>query len=115
MFRSSAKSAAGRFVDTNCRDYGFIVRYPSYGEKQTGIPYEPWHLRYVGLPHSQIIMDEYLTLEEYIDLFELDSFYQYGSYLISHQSSPVVDAPSGWKHVTVSEDNLGGYLFTWEL
>ena len=23
------KSAAGRFVDTNCRDYGFIVRYPS--------------------------------------------------------------------------------------
>ena len=36
-------------------------------------------------------MDEYLTLEEYIDLFELDSFYQYGSYLISHQSSPVVD------------------------
>ena len=109
------KSAAGRFVDTNCRDYGFIVRYPSYGEKQTGIPYEPWHLRYVGLPHSQIIMDEYLTLEEYIDLFELDSFYQYGSYLISHQSSPVVDAPSGWKHVTVSEDNLGGYLFTWEL
>lgn len=109
------KSEAGRFVDTNCRDYGFIVRYPSYGEKQTCIPYEPWHLRYVGLPHSQIIMDEYLTLEEYIDLFELDSFYQYGSYLISHQSSPVVDAPSDWKHVTVSEDNLGGYLFTWEL
>ena len=109
------KSAAGRFVDTNCRDYGFIVRYPSYGEKQTGIPYEPWHLRYVGLPHSQIIMDEYLTLEEYIDLLEPGSFYQYGSYLISHQNGRVIDAPSGWKHVTVSEDNLGGYLFTWEL
>ena len=96
-------------------DYGFIVRYPSYGEKQTGIPYEPWHLRYVGLPHSQIIMDEYLTLEEYIDLLKLGSFYQYGSYLISHQNGRVIDAPSGWKHVTVSEDNLGGYLFTWEL
>ena len=109
------KSAAGRFVDTNCRDYGFIVRYPSYGEKQTGIPYEPWHLRYIGLPHSQIIMDEYLTLEEYIDLLEPGSFYQYGSYLISHQNGPAIDAPSGWKHVTVSEDNLGGYLFTWEL
>ena len=109
------KSAAGRFVDTNCRDYGFIVRYPSYGEKQTGIPYEPWHLRYIGLPHSQIIMDEYLTLEEYIDLLEADSFYQYGSYLISHQNGPAIDAPSGWKHVTVSEDNLGGYLFTLEL
>ena len=106
------KSAAGRFVDTNCRDYGFIVRYPSYGEKQTGIPYEPWHLRYVGLPHSQIIMDEYLTLEEYINLLEPDSFYQYDSYLISHQSGPVIDAPADWKHVTVSEDNLGGYLFT---
>ena len=106
------KSAAGRFVDTNCRDYGFIVHYPSYGEKQTGIPYEPWHLRYVGLPHSQIIMDEYLTLEEYIDLLKPGSFYQYGSYLISHQNGRVIDAPSGWKHVTVSEDNLGGYFFS---
>ena len=62
-------------------------------------PYEPWHLRYVGLPHSQIIMDEYLTLEEYIDLLEPGSFYQYGSYLISHQNGRVIDAPSGWKQI----------------
>ena len=58
------KSAAGRFVDTNCRYYGFIVRYPSYGEKQTGISYEPWHLRYVSADVATYLTHNDLCLEE---------------------------------------------------
>ena len=49
------KSAAGRFVNSNCHEYGFIIRYPSYGEDMTGIRFEPWHIRYVGQPHASII------------------------------------------------------------
>lgn len=50
----------------NCWDYGFILRYPEGKEDITGITYEPWHYRYVGLPYSQIIHDSNLTLEEYL-------------------------------------------------
>ena len=54
------------FLIKNCWDYGFILRYPENKEHITGIPYEPWHYRYVGLPHSQIIRDKNITLEEYL-------------------------------------------------
>lgn len=48
-------------------DYGFILRYPAGGEHVTGIGYEPWHFRYVGIPHAQIMSENRLTLEEYTD------------------------------------------------
>ncbi len=47
--------------------YGFIQRYPKGKEAITGISHEPWHFRYVGNPHSQIISDNNFTLEEYIE------------------------------------------------
>ena len=47
-------------------DYGFIERYAKNKEQITGISHEPWHFRYVGYPHSKIISDSGLSLEEYI-------------------------------------------------
>jgi D-alanyl-D-alanine dipeptidase/carboxypeptidase len=46
--------------------YGFIERYPKGKETITGIAQEPWHFRYVGYPHSEIMHLKNLTLEEYI-------------------------------------------------
>ncbi len=46
--------------------YGFIERYPKGKEQITGIGHEPWHFRYVGYPHSEIMSAKNLTLEEYI-------------------------------------------------
>ena len=51
-------------------DYGFIQRYEKDKEKITGIGHEPWHFRYVGYPHSKIMKDNNLSLEEYMDLIE---------------------------------------------
>lgn len=51
-------------------DYGFIERYPKGKENITGISHEPWHFRYVGYPHSRIIQQKGVTLEEYIDLIK---------------------------------------------
>lgn len=48
-------------------EYGFIERYPRGKENVTGIGYEPWHFRYVGIPHARIMEQNELTLEEYID------------------------------------------------
>ncbi len=50
----------------NCADYGFILRYPSGKESITGVNYEPWHFRYVGIEEAQKIMQSGLTLEEYV-------------------------------------------------
>lgn len=46
--------------------YGFVERYPKGREEVTGIAHEPWHFRYVGYPHSEIMSTKNLTLEEYI-------------------------------------------------
>lgn len=46
-------------------DYGFIERYPEGSEPITHIAHEPWHFRYVGYPHSRIMTDNQMTLEEY--------------------------------------------------
>lgn len=50
--------------------YGFIERYPAGREQLTYIAQEPWHFRYVGYPHSQLIIEQKLTLEEYTDYLE---------------------------------------------
>lgn len=44
--------------------FGFILRYPEGKEKITGYPYEPWHIRYVGVEEAKKISN--LTLEEYL-------------------------------------------------
>lgn len=64
--------------------YGFIERYPKGKESITGIAHEPWHFRYVGYPHSEIMRKEGLTLEEYINFTKL---YPYsGKHLLMHNN-----------------------------
>ena len=55
-----------RWLIDNCWDFGFILRYPEGAEDITGIPYEPWHYRYVGVEAALLIRDNGWTLEEYV-------------------------------------------------
>ena len=50
----------------HAHEYGFILRYPEGKEELTGISYEPWHFRYVGLEDAQKIYTQGICLEEYI-------------------------------------------------
>lgn len=50
----------------NCAKYGFILRYPMGKEDVTGITYESWHFRYVGKAVAKCIMENGITLEEYL-------------------------------------------------
>ena len=54
-----------------CPHFGFILRYPRGKETVTGIQYEPWHLRYVGIEHAMKMTEKGLVLEEYIDRREI--------------------------------------------
>ncbi len=109
------KSPAGRFVNGECHRYGFIIRYPSYGEDETGIRFEPWHIRYVGQPHAEIIYGEGLTLEEYIRSLEEGKWYEAEGYLICRQAlSPEgeLTLPQEFSSCVISPDNTGLYVLT---
>ena len=55
------------WLEEHCWEYGFILRYPEGKESITGIDYEPWHYRYVGLEAAAIIHETGWTLEEYCE------------------------------------------------
>jgi zinc D-Ala-D-Ala carboxypeptidase len=57
----------GKWMAENAWKYGFILRYPKDKTDITGIEYEPWHFRYVGLSHSALMKEKDFVLEEYID------------------------------------------------
>ncbi len=51
----------------NAEDYGFILRYPKDKQHITGVIYESWHWRFVGINNAKEINSLGLTLEEYIE------------------------------------------------
>ena len=59
-------TAAFDWMMENCADYGFILRYPKSSQDITGVIYEPWHYRYVGVEAAREIMSRGITLEEYL-------------------------------------------------
>ncbi|MEG2205624.1 MAG: M15 family metallopeptidase, partial [Oscillospiraceae bacterium] len=56
------------WLNENCADYGFILRYPREKSAITGTIYEPWHYRYVGIPAAKAIKKQGVCLEEFIEL-----------------------------------------------
>lgn len=50
--------------------FGFVQRYEKEKEDITSIGHEPWHFRYVGYPHSKIMAEKHLSLEEYEEVIE---------------------------------------------
>ena len=61
-----AQMPAQKWLMAHCHEYGFILRYPVGSTEITGIIYEPWHYRYVGVEMAQEITDLGITLEEYL-------------------------------------------------
>lgn len=63
---SYGETKEGIWLKNNCHKYGFIIRYLKGKENITGYSYEPWHIRYVGVDAATYIMENNLTLEEYL-------------------------------------------------
>ncbi len=70
MNESLESTATYQWMSQHCHEYGFIVRFPKGKEDITGIMYEPWHYRYVGVPAATYIMEHGLTLEEFVELYQ---------------------------------------------
>lgn len=61
------ETEAGIWLAENSARFGFILRYPEGKEYITGIQYEPWHFRYVGVDAAEIITKQGMTLEEFVE------------------------------------------------
>ena len=64
---SFEKSNAYKWMLNNAADYGFILRYPEDKQDITGVIYEPWHWRFVGIDVAKDINSKNMCLEEYIE------------------------------------------------
>lgn len=62
-----ADTDAGKWLAKHSWEYGFILRYPLGKEEITGIQYEPWHFRYVGTYAAEVITNQNITLEEFVE------------------------------------------------
>ena len=59
------KTAAGTWLYENSYKYGFILRYPKDKEYITGIEFEPWHYRYVGVEAATYMTLNDMCMEEF--------------------------------------------------
>lgn len=64
---SFENTEAFAWLDKHAHEYGFILRYPKGKKPVTGIVYEPWHYRFVGLYYANEIKKSGLCLEEYYE------------------------------------------------
>ncbi|USG67865.1 M15 family metallopeptidase [Brevibacillus ruminantium] len=112
------RAPEGKWLEKNSWKYGFILRYPKDKTEITGTMSEPWHYRYVGLPHSAIIKKNNFSLEEYLAYLreqkqivvpidgETYEIYYYPIY-----EKTTIDVPIR-KHYQISGDNMGGVIMT---
>lgn len=106
--------------------YGFILRYPEEKAAVTGISYEAWHFRYVGVPHAYYMYTNGLCLEEYLELlkknysydsvhltFDCDDGHTYEIYSVPAKADGSADIilPSGYEF-DVSGNNTDGFVVT---
>ena len=114
------------WINENCYKYGFIVRYTEEKEDITEIRNEPWHFRYVGIPHAYYMTKNNLCLEEYTDLvrqhpydgehleFTDDTGAAYEVYFYASDDgsdTTLLPVPSDYKY-EVSGNNVDGFVVT---
>ncbi|WP_394236162.1 VanY-A/VanY-F/VanY-M family D-Ala-D-Ala carboxypeptidase [Niallia oryzisoli] len=113
-----ADAPEGKWIEENAWKYGFVLRYPKDKTAITGIQYEPWHIRYVGLPHSAIMEEKNFTLEEYLDfLKEQKSIsqtiqgeeYKISYYPVTKDTTIHVASTLRWE---ISGNNIDGVIVT---
>lgn len=68
-YRAMENTATGKWLHKHAHEYGFILRFPKGKQSITGVPYEPWHFRYIGVRDAKKFgKGNQLTLEEYLGL-----------------------------------------------
>lgn len=59
------------WLTQNAENYGFVLRYKKEKKELTGVSYEPWHWRYVGVEHAKKMNKLDMCLEEYVEYLKV--------------------------------------------
>ena len=70
MNDSFYQTPEAQWMEENCIQYGFILRYPADKEDLTKVPYEPWHLRYVGREIAGYLKVSGKCMEEFYEAYQ---------------------------------------------
>lgn len=110
------------WIYEHAADYGIVLRYPDGKTDITGIAYEPWHFRYVGIPVAVYMYENDLCLEEWTEAvkdYTVDSPLEietaegtwriyYAAYDADLSSIPVPENAS----YELSGNNVDGFIVT---
>lgn len=104
----------GKWLFNKGKDYGFILRYPKDKTEMTQIVFEPWHYRYVGHPHGEIIYENNWTLEEYLEYLEKETKYLTDEYSVFYldQEKILGYEVYYYEDIKVENDNKGGWVLS---
>lgn len=111
------------WIAENCYKYGLVNRYDESKKDITGIMDEPWHYRYVGVPHAYVMVKNNLCLEEYIENLKyysykgdhlkvtVDDGTQYEIYYVKSSFHNGLPVPKNYEY-EISGNNVDGYVVT---
>lgn len=114
------------YINEHCADYGIILRYPENKVEVTRFSFEPWHYRYIGVPHAGYVMQNGICLEEYIALLygyayenehlqltdSNNRIYEIYYYPADTENEITVLPVPADKNYTVSGNNKDGFIVT---
>lgn len=110
------QTTEGKWLAKHAAEFGFILRYPENKVDVTGISFEPWHFRYVGLPHSVMMQEKDLALEEYMDFLKDKKDYTMKidgvTYFVQYEQQAASTKIPNAQSFRVSGDNINGFIIT---
>lgn len=123
IVRAFGSTPQGKWLEDNSWKHGFVVRYHQDKTDITRIIYEPWHIRYVGMGHAEIMKEKNLCLEEYMQYLKENKIVSFNAedgsrYMVQYLEKSslegtglALDLPDdyGWSVSTADED---GYVLT---
>ncbi len=103
-----------KWLEKNCYKFGYVVRYPDGKTNITKIIYEPWHIRYVGIPLATYLYNNKLCLEEFYTKLDKDKVIETDKYIFKKLTSKQkVYINKTMKNTTELEEiKSGEYLLT---
>lgn len=110
------------WIFENCHRYGFVVRYPEEKADKTGVSDYENYFRYVGVAHAALMRANNMCLEEYVTYlqgYSIDNPIQlqdedasYTVYYVAATGTQTAIPVPTQGEVTVSGDNVGGFIVT---
>lgn len=128
-----AELPQGQWMIQNCYQYGFVQRFTAEKSSVTGMGADSTLYRYVGFPHSLIMQQKNMCLEEYVayvrssktvtvmtgDKVSHEIMYVYadptsadGKTVCKLSEAAFTAYSQGLAKITVSGDNFGGFIVT---